>query len=318
MGLRLVRHRMPQDAEGAWSVVAGDRALPVPGSWPTTASLLARGLEAARAAAREGAAGGGVPLAELELLSPVTHPCRVIAQGLNYRSHLDEIGMGGTPPVVLFRKSSASICGPRDAIVRPDFVRLLDYEIELGLVIGQATRGPVAVDAQGLHRVVGALVVGNDVSARDVQVAEGQFYRSKSFRTFTPVGPFLFVPEPAELARWRELRLTLRVNGEVRQDGVCGDMIHDPARALSEITRIEDLDPGDLVLTGTPGGVALRPPPPFLQRLAALLPEERRLALFLRSQSGRREYLQPGDRVHATIRTPDGAIDLGAQENLVR
>jgi 2-keto-4-pentenoate hydratase/2-oxohepta-3-ene-1,7-dioic acid hydratase in catechol pathway len=318
MGLRLVRHRTAQDAEGAWSVVAGDHALPVAGSYPTTAALLTRGLDAARAAARGGPEAKRLPLAELDLLAPVTHPCRVIAQGLNYRSHLDEIGMRGTPPLVLFRKSSASLCGPRDAIVRPPTVRLLDYEVELGLVIGAPTRGPMTIEAQSLHHVVGALVVGNDVSARDLQVAEGQFYHSKSFRTFTPVGPFLFVPEPAELARWRELRLTLRVNGSVRQDGVCGDMVHDPARALTEISNIEDLDPGDLVLTGTPGGVALKPPPAAIQRLAGLLSEDRRLALFLRSQSGRREYLQPGDRVQATIRTPDGALDLGEQDNLVR
>ena len=92
----------------------------------------------------------------------------------------------------------------------------------------------------------------------------------------------------------------------------------DAARALTEITAIEDRDPGDLVLTGTPGGVALKPSPPAIQRFAGLFSEERRLALFLRSQSGRREYLQPGDRVQATIRTPDGALDLGEQANLVR
>src|SRR6185369_4540529 len=106
--------------------------------------------------------------------------------------------------------------------------RLLDYEIELGLVIGARTRGPTPVDAANLASFVGALVVANDVSARDVQVPDGQFYKGKSYRTFCPCGPYLFVPDPAELARWPELQLTLRVNGEVRQDAPAGDMIHRP------------------------------------------------------------------------------------------
>lgn len=318
MGLRLVRHRTRESGEASWSLVRGDRALALEGRFATTGELLGSGVAAARALAAGTDERSGVPLAELEILSPVTHPCRLIALGMNYRAHATEIGLSEAPPLTLFRKSSASICGPRDAIEKPDFVRLLDYEVELGLVIGRATRGPLAVSAQNLHEIVGALVVGNDVSARDVQVAEGQFYRAKSFRTFTPTGPSLFVPDPAELARWRELRLTLRVNGELRQDAACGEMIHDPAHALTEITRIEDLDPGDLVLTGTPGGVALRPPPALVQRFAGLLPEARRFALFLAGQKRRREYLRPGDRVGATIRTPDGAIDLGEQDNLVR
>lgn len=321
MGLRLARYRSVHDeGDGAWGVVAGDRLLPVPGSYPTTAALLAKGVAAARALAAPAAsaAAEGLRLADLELLAPVTHPCRIVAQGMNYRSHLDELGIRRRPPLVLFRKASASLAGPNDPIATPEGVRLLDYEVELGLVVGARTRGPQAVDAKSLHRFVGALVVANDVSARDLQIAEGQFYRSKSFPGFTPVGPWLYVPEPSELARWAELRLTLRVNDEVRQDASCGEMLYGPSEALTEITRIEDLDPGDLVLTGTPGGVALRPPPPFVQRLAGLLGEERRFGLFLRGQLRRREYLRPGDRVRATIRTPDGALDLGEQSCLVR
>lgn len=319
MGLSLVHFRDADDAEGAWGVLAPDGVRRLPGSYPTTALLLAKGLDAARALART-PGGGARPLAELELLSPVTHPCRVIAQGMNYRSHLEEIGLDPDAKRfnVLFRKSSAAITGPRDAIVRPPHVRLLDYEVELGLVIGTATRGPTVVEDATLPRFVAGLVVANDVSARDVQLPQTQFYKGKSYRTFCPAGPVLFVPEPAELARWRELRLTLRVNGEVRQDASAGDMVFDPAATLTELTQIEDLDPGDLILTGTPGGVALRSPPALVQRLVSLLPEARRWELFLRAQARRRAYLQPGDRVTATIRTPDGAIDLGGQENLVR
>lgn len=319
MGLSLVHFRDADDAGGAWGVLGADGVRRIPGSYPTTAELITKGLDAARALART-SGGAARPLAELELLSPVTHPCRVIAQGMNYRSHLQEIGLDPDAQRfnVLFRKSSASICGPHDAIVRPSHVKLLDYEVELGLVIGTATRGPVVVEDATLPRFVAGLVIANDVSARDVQLPQTQFYKGKSYRTFCPTGPVLFVPEPAELARWRELRLTLRVNGEVRQDAPAGDMVFGPAPTLSEVTQIEDLDPGDLILTGTPGGVALQAPPAIVQRLVSLLPEARRWELFLKSQAGRRAYLQPGDRVTAAIRSPDGAIDLGVQENLVR
>ena len=96
---------------------------------------------------------------------------------------------------MLFRKASASITGPYDAIVRPPHVRLLDYEIELGLVIGAPIAAPVTVEAATLDRWIGALVVANDVSARDVQLPQTQFYKGKSYRTFCPVGPYLVVPE---------------------------------------------------------------------------------------------------------------------------
>lgn len=197
-------------------------------------------------------------------------------------------------------------------------MRLLDCEIELGLVIGTHTRGPTPVAADRLGDLVAALVVANEVSARDVQVPEGQFYKGKSYRTFCPLGPYLFVPDPSELLRWPELQLTLRVNGEVRQDARAGEMIHRPAETLTEITSIEDLSPGDVILTGAPGGVALAPPKKPLRAMGELLPEAMKWRMFVEGQAKSPRYLKPGDRITATIRTPDGRIDLGTQNNLVR
>jgi 2-keto-4-pentenoate hydratase/2-oxohepta-3-ene-1,7-dioic acid hydratase in catechol pathway len=116
-----------------WYVQRGGQAVPVHAELPTTAALVADGLGAVRAAAS--ARAGGVPVDGLSLRSPVTTPCRVVAQAVNYRSHARESGFGDDPPAVFFRKSSGSISGPTDDIVRPAHVRLLDYEIELGLVI---------------------------------------------------------------------------------------------------------------------------------------------------------------------------------------
>jgi len=318
MGIRILRARSDSPSGHQWAVVEGDLARPLDAAYETTGELIERGLPAF--AKSEAKLGAPVPLQALELLSPVTHPCRVIAQATNYREHVREVGLdpGARSSNVLFTKSSAAIAGPNDAIVRPSHVRLLDYEIELGLVIGKHTCGPMKTAADRLGDLVAALVVGNDVSARDVQVPEGQFYKGKSYRTFCPLGPYLFVPDASELARWPELQLTLRVNGEVRQDARAGDMIHRPAETLTEVTSIEDLSPGDVILTGTPGGVALAPPKKPLRLIAELLPEAVKWRMFVDKQAKSARYLKAGDRVTATIRTPDGRIDLGTQNNLVR
>ena len=219
---------------------------------------------------------------------------------------------------MLFTKSTGSLSGPDDDIVRPAHVRLLDYEVELGIVLGKAITGPITVTENELAEYVGAFVVANDVSARDVQLPQGQWYKGKSYRTFCPVGPYLCVPDPGEVAQWRDLRLTLTVNGTVRQDGFAGDMAFGPAQTLTELSQLEDFSVGDLLLTGTPGGVALQPPSALIQRVAGLLPEARRWELFVNGQTRSSAYLRPGDHVEASIRTDDGALDLGTQHTIVR
>jgi GH3 auxin-responsive promoter/Fumarylacetoacetate (FAA) hydrolase family len=136
---------------------------------------------AVRAAASAGA--GGVPADRLTLRSPVTTPCRVVAQAVNYRSHAQDTGAGEDPPPVFFRKSSASVSGPTDDVVRPRHVRLLDYELEVGLVMGHQLSIGAAVTDADLPSYLAGLVMCNDVSARDVQLEKGQFYESKSYPT---------------------------------------------------------------------------------------------------------------------------------------
>ena len=243
---------------------------------------------------------------------------------MNYADHAREAGSTTTDrPNILFRKASASIGGPHDPVTRPPHVTLLDHEVELGLVIGRPIRAPLAppgevLPATELHRYIAALVVTNDLSARDVQVPEGQFYKGKSYPGFTPVGPYLVIPTPAELARWPDLRLTLHVDGQPRQEGTCGQMIHPPAATLTELSTFQHLDPGDLILTGTPAGVALAPPGGLVRALAGFLPEATRWRLFVNGQQKRPAYLAPGQTVTATIRTDDGALDLGAQRFTIR
>src|SRR4029079_6477360 len=157
----------------------------------------------------------------LDLLSPVTTPCRVVAQMTNFTSHVKDAGLDPeTIPLTLFRKTSGSISGPFDDIIRPEHVGYLDYEVEIGLVIGRELPIGMQVTEENWTSFVAGLVVTNDVSARDVQLPKTQFYESKSYPTFTPVGPELLLLEADELKRFGDLRLRLWVNGELRQDAV--------------------------------------------------------------------------------------------------
>jgi 2-keto-4-pentenoate hydratase/2-oxohepta-3-ene-1,7-dioic acid hydratase in catechol pathway len=304
-------------AAKGWYVQHGAEAFPVEAELPSTGALVTDGLGAVRAAAS--ATAGGVPVDSLSLRSPVTTPCRVVAQAVNYRSHARESGAGEDPPAVFFRKSSGSITGPSDDVVRPAHVRLLDYEIELGLVIRRGPAAGTAVGDADLPGHVAGLVMCNDVSARDVQLAKGQFYESKSYPTFTPTGPRLVLLEAGDFARLPGLRLRLWVNGELRQDGTAADLVTAPAAALSLLARFQRLDAGDLLLTGTPGGTALQAPPAVVTKLGdLLLPTPVKWRAFFSRQERNPAYLKAGDVITASIASEDGTLDLGSQRTVVR
>ncbi|MEB3050847.1 fumarylacetoacetate hydrolase family protein [Mycolicibacter sp. MYC123] len=277
-------------------------------------------LLADRAAIDAADASDPVPVDTLTLLSPVSRPCRVIAQMTNFASHVKDSGMNpATIPLTFFRKSSASITGPFGDIVKPGHVRFLDYEVEIGLVIGRDVPVGTTITEANLSEVIAGVVVTNDVSARDVQLPQTQFYEAKSYPSFTPVGPALVLLDADELRRFAELRLRLRVNGAVRQDMlVGGDMIYPPLQALQSLTRFQDLSAGDLVMTGTPAGTALSAPPKPIEIIGSLLPPDLKWKAFFKRQAGNTKYLRDGDVVEAVIATDDGAIDLGTQRNIVR
>jgi 2-keto-4-pentenoate hydratase/2-oxohepta-3-ene-1,7-dioic acid hydratase in catechol pathway len=256
----------------------------------------------------------------LELVSPVTAPCRVVAQMTNYASHVQDSGLDPeTIPLTFFRKTSGSISGPYDDVVRPAHVRFLDYEAEIGLVIGRTLAVGTNVVADNWASFIAGLVVTNDVSARDVQLPKTQFFESKSYPTFTPAGPALVLLDADELKRFGELRLRLWVNGELRQDAVVdGDMVYSPLEALQSLSRFQQLDPGDLLLTGTPAGTALSAPSKPIEMIASLLPPATKWKVFFQKQARNPKYLKHGDIVEIAIGTDDGAIDLGHQRTVVR
>lgn len=299
-----------------WYVEKDDRtATRIDTDATTTGELLSD-----RAAIEAAVADEAGPTPTGRLQSPVTSPCRVVAQMTNYASHVRDSGMDPeTVPLTFFRKTSHSISGPVDDVVRPPHVTLLDYEVEIGLVIGRDVPVGTTITREDLEDVVAALVIANDVSARDLQLPKTQFFEAKSYPTFTPVGPRLVVLEPGDLDRLGDLRLSLRVDGEIRQDArVEGDMLYGPLEALQALSGFQPLAAGDLVLTGTPAGTALKAPAKPIEIIGSLLPPARKWKIFFAKQAKNPRYLQHGDVMELSVRTADGAIDLGRQVTTVR
>jgi 2-keto-4-pentenoate hydratase/2-oxohepta-3-ene-1,7-dioic acid hydratase in catechol pathway len=206
-------------------------------------------------------------LADLRLLAPLPNPRgNVIAIGRNYQAHAEEsaraAGKSPDPPTV-FTKAITSLAGPHDDVVIDDAVtKEVDWEVELGLVVGRA--GANIPRERALDHVFGYLVV-NDVSARDIQFGwGGQFFKGKSLDGFCPTGPWIVTPD--ELGDSGSLRLLLRVNGDLKQDGNTRDMIYPVDAILEWVSKGMTLPAGTLIATGTPDGVGFaRIPPEFLK-----------------------------------------------------
>ncbi|MFT4570966.1 MAG: 2,4-diketo-3-deoxy-L-fuconate hydrolase [Candidatus Binatia bacterium] len=298
-----------------WGVLRGDAVLPIPGEFPTTGDFV-RNVNVADLEALDGAT---VPLANLRVLSPVTRNQRFVCQGANYRQHMIESGMNPDDKNfnMIFTKAPSCIVAADSDIIRPPVSQFLDYEIELGLILAKDIGRSVDVTNANLHEFVAGIVMVNDVTARDIQVPQMQFYKGKSFRTFGPVGPWLCLLGPDEMHYVEEMELRLAVNGDVRQQDSSANLVFKPGETLTELSQVHDFAAGDLLSTGTPAGCALTVPPPMVQRLAGLLPEATKWKIFLKKQAARTQYLKIGDRIESTIRSRDGKIDLGVQRNLV-
>ena len=315
MSVNVVRYRHA-GTEG-WGVVREGQVAPIAGEYASTRSFMLEGAARAREMGAEG--GAELALDAIEILSPITRDRQFLCQAINYHSHLRESGFDpeSNPFNIFFRKASSCLAPADTEIVHPAHVEFLDYEVEIGLVFSRDVSEATDVDAASLGDFVGGLVLVNDISARDIQLPETQFYKGKSYRTFGPAGPFLTLVSPDELSRFAELRLQLSVNGELRQNSLASDMVHRPPETLSELSRVQDWEAGDLLATGTPGGCALQAPAKPLALVAQVVSPLRRQGLLRRVAAGNPRKLKPGDRIEATVRTDDGAIDLGAQRNTV-
>lgn len=195
--------------------------------------------------------------------SPIARPHQIIGVGMNFAAHAPEIGLDVPAEPLIFSKSPNSLSGPYDDVVIPRDAHKTDYEVEVGVVLGRRAYD-LASDEEAAAAIAGYVLV-NDVSEREFQQERaGQFMKGKSAPTFCPTGPWLVTPD--EIADLRDISLRSIVNGELRQNGSTATMIVDPVYLVRYVSRFLQLEPGDLLATGTPSGVGAGfTPPKFLR-----------------------------------------------------
>lgn len=212
----------------AWGRIEGEKIFPLPG--------------------HEAIFGGdtGLSIKEVQVLPP-TLPTKIVAVGLNYRDHAEELGMALPEAPLIFLKPPSAVIGPEDNIVLPQGVGRVDYEAELAVVIGKTAR---KVPPEKAGEYILGYTCFNDVTARDLQKKDGQWTRAKSFDTFAPIGPWIETDlDPSDL------RVRAYVNGELRQDSSTANLIFPVPELVSFISHVMTLYPGDVIATGTPPGV---------------------------------------------------------------
>ncbi|MGQ0802782.1 MAG: fumarylacetoacetate hydrolase family protein [Actinomycetota bacterium] len=246
--MRVVRFRL-QGSIGT-GVVVGDEIAEVSGSVLEVAAATPDVAEVARH-----------PLGQVELLAPIARPPKFLAIGLNYADHMAESGQEAPSFPVFFNKQSTCVIGPGEAIHRPRVSEMLDYEGELGVVIGRRCRH---VPAERAHEVVAGYTIVDDVTVRDWQFKAPTWTLGKSFDTHGPTGPWIVTTD--ELADPHSLQIRTWVNDELRQDASTKEMIFDCFQQIETLSTAFTLESGDLIATGTPAGVGVfRKPPAFLR-----------------------------------------------------
>jgi 2-keto-4-pentenoate hydratase/2-oxohepta-3-ene-1,7-dioic acid hydratase in catechol pathway len=219
-----------------------------------------RALRTAVDASADAFATRGTPLEQLTLLAPLPRPTNVICIGRNYREHANEEGLEPPESPAIFLKTTTSVVASGDVVTwDPDYTTQVDYEAELAVVIGRTARHVRVEDA--LDHVLGYTCL-NDVSARDVQFADLQWARGKSLDTFCPMGPALVTAD--EVGDPQALDVRFLLNGRVEQQATTADMYHSVAEIIAYCSRAFTLHPGDVIATGTPGGVGIFRDPPLL------------------------------------------------------
>jgi 2-keto-4-pentenoate hydratase/2-oxohepta-3-ene-1,7-dioic acid hydratase in catechol pathway len=244
----------------AESIVDLARAAP---NLPREMVALLAGGAAALAAAQSAAADATarLALADVRLEAPILRPPKFLGIGLNYADHVKESGLEAPALPIFFNKQSTCVTGPAQPIHRPRVSALLDYEGELGFVIGRRCRH---VPRERAHEVIAGFLVVNDVSVRDWQLRTPTMTMGKSFDTHGPIGPWIVTPEEIGDPHARELRTW--VNGELRQHSNTRELIFDCFAQIEHLSTAFTLEPGDIVTTGTPAGVGgAMSPPRFLQ-----------------------------------------------------
>jgi len=200
-------------------------------------------------------------LEKFRLLAPIPDPPKIICLTFNYPAHAKEQNLVSPKEPVIFIKPRTTLCGTDSDIMCPNFIKQLDYEVELAVIIGKTCKN---VDESGSKDYIFGYMVFNDVSARDIQMRDKQFTRGKSFDTFAPCGPWITSAD--EVTNPQDLQLVTKINGQNRQDSSTKNMFIKIPSIISELSNVMTLEKGDIIVTGTPDGVAMNnPSTPFLK-----------------------------------------------------
>ena len=201
-------------------------------------------------------------LNEIELLAPIRNPPKIICLGLNYYDHAAEQDAKIPEEPIIFFKPRTTITDPNKPIIKPKFVKKLDYEAELAIVIGKG--GKNIPTTQAKHHIFGYTIL-NDVSARDIQFKDKQWSRGKSFDTFAPIGPCITTAD--QIKNPNNLKIKTWVNNELRQNSSTKNMVFNVYEIIYHLSKVMTLEPCDIIATGTPAGVGvfMKPKPKFLQ-----------------------------------------------------
>ena len=200
-------------------------------------------------------------LEKFRLLAPIPDPPKIICLTFNYPAHAKEQNLVSPKEPVIFIKPRTTLCGTDSDIMCPNFIKQLDYEVELAVIIGKTCKN---VDESRSKDYIFGYMVFNDVSARDIQMRDKQFTRGKSFDTFAPCGPWITSAD--EVTNPQDLQLVTKINGQNRQDSSTKNMFIKIPSIISELSNVMTLEKGDIIVTGTPDGVAMNnPSTPFLK-----------------------------------------------------
>jgi 2-keto-4-pentenoate hydratase/2-oxohepta-3-ene-1,7-dioic acid hydratase in catechol pathway len=195
---------------------------------------------------------GGLSLDEVELLAPLPDPPKIICLAFNYYDHARDAGLTPSEEPVIFLKPRTALNTPHGDVISPSYVKRLDYEAEIAVVIGSQVK-KISED-QSLDSVFGYMIF-HDVSARDIQFRDKQFTRGKGIDTFAPCGPWITTKD--EIKDPQNLRITTKVNGEIRQNSSSSNMVIPINKIIASLSNLITIEPGDIISTGTPAGVAM-------------------------------------------------------------
>lgn len=254
--------------------VVGQQVIDLPATDPSLPRSMREFLQAGvpameRAQALQAERSACIPLADVRLEAPVPNPSKFLAIGMNYKKHVQEAidaGIKVPDSQVWFNKQVSCVNGPFDPVHLPKASDHLDYEAELGVVIGKRCRH---VSVQDAPSVVAGYLVVNDVSVRDWQMRSPTMTLGKSFNTHGPIGPWIVTAD--EIADPHALRMRMLVNGQVRQDVMTGEMIYNIWDQIAYLSTVMTLEPGDLIATGTPSGVGVAMKPPVFRQVGDVM-----------------------------------------------